>query len=136
MTGTRPFSSNFTLSGAEVILLSSSLRAANHVRPLVNEPDRDASLHHVLLDLGYAVLPKVEDARGEHRACSGLPAPPDATMGRVVFSATAEIRSRSYPVSVPSASMLLRTNSPAPRLSPSTSQPTASIPVLTRPPFR
>src|SRR5215204_2215291 len=146
MTGTRPFSSNFTLSGAEVILLSSSLRAANHVRPLVNEPDRDASLHHVLLDLGYAVLPKVEDARGEHRACSGvhgcgydldlIPAPPDATMGRVVFSATAEIRSRSYPVSVPSASMRLRTNSPAPRLSPSTSQPTASIPVLTRPPFR
>src|SRR5687768_8259669 len=68
--------------------------------------------------------------------CSGLPAPPDATMGRVVFSATAEIRSRSYPVSVPSASMLLSTNSPAPRLSPSTSHPTASIPVLTRPPFR
>src|SRR5215208_7752577 len=72
MTGARPFSSNVTLSGAEVILLSSSLRAANHVRPLVNEPDRDASLHHVLLDLGYVVLPKVEDARGEHRACSGV----------------------------------------------------------------
>src|ERR671916_405229 len=38
----------------------------------VNEPDRNTCLHHVLLDLGYAVLPKVEDARGEHRARSGV----------------------------------------------------------------
>src|SRR5215216_1062393 len=72
MTGTRPFSSNSTLSVPAVILLSPSLRAANRVRPLVNEPHRDASLQHVLLDLGYAVLPKVEDTRGEHRACSGV----------------------------------------------------------------
>src|SRR5215204_1871848 len=72
MTGTRPFSSNSTLSVPAVILPSPSLRAANRVRPLVNEPHRDASLQHVLLDLGYAVLSKVEDTRGEHRACSGV----------------------------------------------------------------
>src|SRR5215210_5381765 len=72
MTGTRPLSSNCTLSGTEVTLVSPSLRAACHVRPLVNEPNRDAGLHHVLFDLGYAVLAEMEDARGEDRACSGV----------------------------------------------------------------
>src|SRR5215208_4760855 len=67
MTGTRPFSSNITLSVAEVIPSISSLGCT-----WFHESDRDAGLHHVLFDLGNAVLAEVEDARGEHRARSGV----------------------------------------------------------------
>src|SRR5215217_5237486 len=67
MTGTRPFSSNITLSVAELIPSISSLGCT-----WFHESDRDAGLHHVLFDLGNAVLAEVEDARGEHRARSGI----------------------------------------------------------------
>src|SRR5215210_9591804 len=67
MTGTRPFSSNITLSVAEVIPSISSLGCT-----WFHEPNRDAGMHHVLFDLGYAVLAEVEDARGEDRSRSGV----------------------------------------------------------------
>src|SRR5215204_4296208 len=37
-----------------------------------HEADRNACLEHVLLDLGYAVLAEMEDARGEHRASASV----------------------------------------------------------------
>ena len=62
-------------------------------------------------------------------------APPEATTGIVTASLTARVIGRSYPFLVPSASMLVRTISPAPSRSTSRAQATASRPVGTRPPL-
>ena len=69
------------------------------------------------------------------RRCSGEPAPPLATTGMSTASDTARVISISYPSLVPSASMQVRTSSPAPSASTFLAHSTHSRPVGIRPPL-
>ena len=66
--------------------------------------------------------------------CSRLPAPPLATTGTPTASLMRRVMTRSKPALVPSASMLLRTISPAPSDTARLAHSTASRPVALRPP--
>jgi hypothetical protein len=66
---------------------------------------------------------------------AGAPAPPLATTGMFTARLTASSIGRSYPFLVPSASIDVRTISPAPSSSTRLAQATASSPVGTRPPL-
>ena len=66
--------------------------------------------------------------------CSGCPQPPDAIMGMREVRQIALFNLISYPFSVPSASMLVRRISPAPRDSTLLAHSMASIPVPSLPP--
>src|SRR5262245_59956816 len=69
------------------------------------------------------------------RKSSGLPAPPLATTGMFTAFATASVIGRSYPFLVTSASIEVRTISPAPSSATRRAQETASSPVGVRPPL-
>src|SRR6266851_2864087 len=66
--------------------------------------------------------------------CVRVPIPPEAITGTWTALTTARSNPRSCPLRVPSASQLVSKISPAPRLSPSLAQPTASRAPAERPP--
>ena len=63
-----------------------------------------------------------------------MPTPPEAITGTPTSRATARVSSRSYPSRVPSRSMLVSMNSPAPSSAARAAHATASMPVGVRPP--
>ena len=73
--------------------------------------------------------------RNSSTKSSILPAPPEAMIGTAHRAATASSSSKSKPFFTPSVSMELTTSSPAPFLTPCSSQSSASMPVFSRPPL-